>query len=58
MIKLKILSIEFCKDRSMLSVLNILNQQTQKKMAFAMAKDLIKRTSTTIEPYIQTVSIK
>uniref|UniRef100_A0A2C9KAK3 Sister chromatid cohesion protein PDS5 homolog B n=1 Tax=Biomphalaria glabrata TaxID=6526 RepID=A0A2C9KAK3_BIOGL len=28
--------------------------KTQKKMAFAMAKDLIKRTSTTIEPYIQT----
>ncbi|KAH9494579.1 Sister chromatid cohesion protein PDS5 B [Bulinus truncatus] len=28
--------------------------KTQKKMAYIMAKDLIKRTATTIEPYIQT----
>ncbi|XP_059168056.1 sister chromatid cohesion protein PDS5 homolog A-B-like isoform X2 [Physella acuta] len=28
--------------------------KTQKKMAYAMAKDLVKRTSSTIEPYIQT----
>ncbi|BFZ14836.1 hypothetical protein BsWGS_17875 [Bradybaena similaris] len=28
--------------------------KTQRKIAFVMAKDLIKRTSTTIEPYIQT----